>query len=601
MGRCSFLSAVLLVLGVVGVEPVAGQPAPAPLPPTFQQVDSPPSGRVHSSRNVIATSGSGTPSSKPIVPVPDDNLPTLRPTPPTPMGNPVIIGSTSRSPVARTVQPVATAEPVAVNPAPTIAAVAQPLGGQTASVYLEKVGPTAFNVGKPLTYEIIVRNSGTGAVHQVRVQDELPAGGRLISVDPQPEVQAERMAWNLGTLEPGAVRRIRVHLSPAAEGEIQAAATATFTTTCALRTRITRPQLAVTKTCPETALVGDPVAFQIIVSNPGTGPATNVMILDKLPPGLQHPQGAEIEAELGTLGPGESKTITLTTTAIQRGRQVNEVRVTADDELQASAQAAVVVSGAALVLRKNGPEQNFLQRELDHTLEVVNSGDAPATNVKLYDILPAGLEFVAASNEGVYDKTSRRCEWTVGDLAPGQSRAVTIRMLTVKPGEWLNQAIAQADRGLEAKAGQAVQVEGVPALMLEVVDLDDPVEVGAETVYEIRVVNQGNAPCRNVRIVATVPEGLNAISGEGPTPYRLQGQQVAFDPVPKLAGRADAVFKVKVKGVKSGDWRFNVNLTCDQLGRPVYEEESTRVYNDAVKDERFETPPAPAMPPDGGR
>jgi uncharacterized repeat protein (TIGR01451 family) len=38
------------------------------------------------------------------------------------------------------------------------------------------------------------------------------------------------------------------------------------------------------------------------------------------------------------------------------------------------------------------------------------------------------------------------------------------------------------------------------------VDLDDPVEVGRETVYEIRVVNRGNAACINVQIVATVPD-----------------------------------------------------------------------------------------------
>lgn len=612
VGRAGFITvALLLTLAAPGAPRAVAQAPPAPLPPTLQQSDplaTPPPGRVVGGRSVIASSGPGAAPTKPVVPIPDDGLYQPRPTMPlrhaaastgpTQPGNPVVVGTTSRSPgsaAAAAVRPAATVEPApaAAPPVPAVATVAPSAGAQTASVSLEKVGPAAFNVGKPFVYEVVVRNTGTAPVHQVRVQDELPAGARMLSVEPQAEVQGERLSWGLGTLEAGAERRLRVHVQPAGEGEVQANATATFTTACALRTRITRPQIAVTKSGPESALVGDTVTFQIVVSNPGTGPATNVLIHDRLPSGLQHPQGSEIEAEIGTLGAGETRTLTLTTTAVKSGRQVNEVRVTADDNLQASAQAAVAVTGAALLLRKNGPQQSFLQRELEHTLEVVNSGDALATNVKLFDTLPAGLEFVSASDGGVYDKTTRRCDWTIGTLPPGQSRTVTIKMMAVKPGEWVNQALAQGDRGLEAKAGNPVQVEGVPALMLEVVDLDDPVEVGHETVYEIRVVNQGNAACLNVRIVATVPEGLTPLGGEGPAPYRIQGQQVAFDPVAKLAGRADAVFKVKVKGARSGDWRFKVNLTCDQLGRPVYEEESTRVYNDAVKDGPIGTPPAP--------
>ena len=53
-----------------------------------------------------------------------------------------------------------------------------------------------------------------------------------------------------------------------------------------------------------------------------------------------------------------------------------------------------------------------------------------------------------------------------------------------------------------------LNVVGVPALLLEVVDREDPVEVGGEICYEIRVLNQGSATSSNVQILATVPEGL---------------------------------------------------------------------------------------------
>src|SRR5262249_44779702 len=159
------------------------------------------------------------------------------------------------------------------------------------------------------------------------------------------------------------------------------------------------------------------------------------------------------------------------------------------------------------------------------------------------------------SDGGVYAAPGRTVDWALGSLGPGQSRAVTIKVLAHKPGDWANQALARADWGLEAKAAAPVHVEGVPGLLLAVADLDDPVEVGAETTYEIRVLNQGSGACSQVQIRAVVPDGM-AVVGTEPAAHGVQGQEVVFDPVAKLAGRADVVFRVKVRAKAAGDWRF---------------------------------------------
>ena len=51
-----------------------------------------------------------------------------------------------------------------------------------------------------------------------------------------------------------------------------------------------------------------------------------------------------------------------------------------------------------------------------------------------------------------------------------------------------------------------------------------------------------------------------------------------FAPIPSLAPKATAVFKVKVKGTAAGDLRFKVEMNSDQLTRPVMETESTHIY-----------------------
>jgi uncharacterized repeat protein (TIGR01451 family) len=143
-----------------------------------------------------------------------------------------------------------------------------------------------------------------------------------------------------------------------------------------------------------------------------------------------------------------------------------------------------------------------------------------------------------------------------------------------------DRAAARAEGGQDVKADGTFTVEGIPALALEVVDLEDPIEVGADLTYEIRIVNQGSCPCTNIQIVAQVPEGLQAHEGTGPTAYKANGADVVFEPLTKLAVKADAVYRVKVRGMQPGDYRFRVQMTCDQLRQPVMKEEASRVYKD---------------------
>jgi hypothetical protein len=77
-----------------------------------------------------------------------------------------------------------------------------------------------------------------------------------------------------------------------------------------------------------------------------------------------------------------------------------------------------------------------------------------------------------------------------------------------------------------------------------------------------------------------VPAEMEPRDAEGPSPHQVHGQQVLFDALPTLAAKADAVYRVQVRGVRPGDVRFKVQMSCDQLTLPVYEEESTRVYDD---------------------
>src|SRR5207245_4080686 len=125
------------------------------------------------------------------------------------------------------------------------------------------------------------------------------------------------------------------------------------------------------------------------------------------------------------------------------------------------------------------------------TFHVTTPGPAKAQHVTLPEALPSGFNVLNASNNGRHDFVTRSVVWFVGDLDPGQDKEVTLEVLAINPGEFKHVAVVTAARGLRGQGEMVTRVEGLPALLMELVDTDDPVEVGKETSYEIRVTNTG--------------------------------------------------------------------------------------------------------------
>jgi uncharacterized repeat protein (TIGR01451 family) len=132
--------------------------------------------------------------------------------------------------------------------------------------------------------------------------------------------------------------------------------------------------------------------------------------------------------------------------------------------------------------------------------------------------------------------------------------------------------------GLKDEREEVVSIEGLAAINFQLTDLKDPIEVGAETSYEIRVTNQGTKAASNVHLAAMLPRGMKPISAEGPVRYKIEGQRVLFEPLKTLAPKADTAFTLKVQATEPGDQRIAVQVATDEIRDPISKEESTRVY-----------------------
>ncbi len=453
-------------------------------------------------------------------------------------------------------------------------------GAQTPSITLKKIAPPEIQVGKPASFEIQVQNVGRIAAHQVIVKEEIPRGVRLIDTAPPASPQSGALVWELGALQPGESRQIKIQYLPFAEGDIGSIAVAAFQVQSSVRTVCTRPQLTIEQTAPEKVLVGQAFTVRIRLSNPGTGVATKVVLEEDVPDGFIHPSGRALEYEVGSLRPGETRDLDLTLQAAKPGVWDNALVVRAEGNLAVEKSAKIEIVAPQLEVAMTGPTRRYLERQATYTVAIANPGTATANDVQLVGRLPKGMKFVAATNEGAYDPKTHAVVWALAELPPGQVGQVQLTALPVETGEQKILVEGKGSLDTTAQAEHAVSVEALAELAFEIADKADPIEVNKETVYEVKVTNRGSKTATSIRVTAVFPPDMKPLAGDGPARAEVADGRVIFEPLARLNPREEATFRIQAEGLRAGDQRIQVQVVSDDSPTPVTKEESTRVYSD---------------------
>lgn len=453
-------------------------------------------------------------------------------------------------------------------------------GPQTPSLVIQKFAPPEIQVGKSAKFAVQVRNVGGQTAENVVIRDEVPHGTRVVSTTPHATSDGNHLVWDLGALSTGEERTVEIELMPISEGEIGSVATVSQTAQASAKTRCTMPQLAIRMTAPGQVMIGQEQRVKIELRNPGTGDATGVMLLENVPENVKHAAGPALEFEIGTLRAGETREMELVLTAEKAGPVVNALTARADGNLQVQQQVEFEVIAPALQLSVEGPARRYLERPATYQVIVENPGTAPAHDIEIVTKLPKGMQFVKANNMGEYDAATHTVYWSLAQLPEGEKGSVELVAMPVEAGQQTLEIEGKAQQGLTDEVKQDVLVEGLAAIMFEVRDAEDPIEVGGETTYEIRVFNQGSKAATNVQVLVTLPPGIEAISASGESRHTVQAGGVVFEPLAQLAPKTDTLYRVQVKGVQPGDQRVTVQVSTDDISQPIRREESTRVFGD---------------------
>lgn len=454
-------------------------------------------------------------------------------------------------------------------------------GIQTPTLSIEKIAPSEIQVGQPATFGVRVRNTGRVVAQQVVIHDQIPRGTRLAETTPAASRGADgSLQWQVGALEPGQEATVSLRVIPEQEGEIGSVAQVTFQSLASVRTVATRPQITIEHNAPPKVLIGQPIVIQLTITNQGTGTARNLILEEVVPAGLSHPAGPELEYPVGNLRPQESKRIELTLKGLKPGNYQNVIVARTETAALAEARVPVEVQAPRMVVNVAGPKVRYLDRQATYAVSVANPGTAPATNLEVVAQLPRGLKFVSADHQGQYDPQRHTVAWGLAELPPGVAGTSQVVVVPIEPGEQRLRVSGRGDLNLEHTSEQAVMVETLSELQFAVADTADPIEVGSETTYDLRVMNRGSRTASNIQLAIDFPAELEPLSGDGPSRVQVRSGQLTIEPLARLAPNAQVAYQIKVKGLRPGDPRIRVRLTCDEAPTPVSKEESTRVYAD---------------------
>ncbi len=446
---------------------------------------------------------------------------------------------------------------------------------------------TTIGLGGALTYRLTLTNINTGGVNPgnvtvtgIEVTDNLPVGFTLgtlptgVALDTT-TTDPNDIIWSVATLQAGTANAVTVDIpitvsSTAVLGLTPNTAiidvtptglvgfndtnTANNTSTVSITVE-PRYDLLITKDDGATAVAtGQQYTYTLAVNNNGPSPASNVVVSDTLPAGLEFvsanisgtpfgsANGQVFSGTIATLASGATTNISLIVRVRSNatGSIANTASVTADNPTQETAGRSNTSTDTntlnrtvTLNVTKDDSTDPVIAggANFTYTVTAFNSGNADTTNSVFTDVLPTGIEFVSgtfAINESTprngnvsFDTNTRTVTANLGTLLPGSSTTnralitLTVRAAaTAAAGQVSNVArLTSADNTTGVTDTETTQINRDFDVTVSKNDNNvDTVASGQSYVYTIVVTNTGSSTATNVTVTDPLPQNLTFVS-----------------------------------------------------------------------------------------
>jgi hypothetical protein len=446
-------------------------------------------------------------------------------------------------------------------------------------IKMDKIIPKEVSLNRNFTYSIVITNLTNTTLAKIVLAEAMDDNYDFVSAAPATQMMSNQLLWNFDSLGPKAVERIEITGAARSMNALKHNTTLTYAVTASANIHVVQPKLDLARKVPAEVLLCESFAIEYVIQNTGTGTAKEVKILESLPDGLTTVDGSpEVNFNVGSLRSGQSRSFSVELRANRKGLYINKAQaVSASNITVESTPSATTVRQPALVVSKNGAERQYLGRPLSYEITVINKGDGIAKNTILEETIPVDITGIEAS--AGTDVSGSRLRWELGTIPANSSKTVRVAYKPTKAGIFTSDTTVNAYCTEPVNSLTRTAVVGIPVIRIDVVDLEDPVELGRNVTYIITASNDGSAPDHNLRLVCQLEDKLQYVSSSGATHASVMGQTLNFVQLRTLAPNTKATWRIVAKAVRAGDIRFRATLTSDELTRPIEETEASYLYD----------------------
>jgi uncharacterized repeat protein (TIGR01451 family) len=314
---------------------------------------------------------------------------------------------------------------------------------------------------------------------------------------------------------------------------------------------------------------GQVVTYVIRLTNNGPSAATRVRVRDLLPAGMTFVSATPSQGNynsttgvwtVGTVPNGASRGLRIQARVNSPNTQTNRATISHSDQFDPdpgnnSASATLTPQRADLAVTKtvDNPTPN-LGSTVTFIISVNNHGPDTATNVRVKDLLPAGLTLVSANpSQGTYNPTTGI--WAVGTVDPSVAQTLTITARVDSPNAQTNISKIRHSDQFDPHPGN--NTASVTLMPRNVADLSVTKVASAQqatisqlVTFTVTVHNNGPNVANNVVVTDPLPPGVTFVSAHVPlgTYQPTTGQWS----IPVLAPKVVAILRVTVRINASG-------------------------------------------------
>ena len=424
--------------------------------------------------------------------------------------------------------------------------------------------------GKPCTMEITLKNLGALPLEELVLSQEWKTKPEILEVNPKPFIQEIKWTWEIPELQPGTGKVFQFKVLAADKDNLTFKPAVAYKVATLKKNPEKKDGLLVQVQGPQWVRRGQRAVFDIVVANLGLTPAENVTIRDKLPQGLRHPEGELIEATLGDIPAGQTKSIRLETLAVENGKFSQNIQVASTNGEKKLYQSDISVSDGQINLQWKKSWEDTAKGELEMILEAkIESIKTGQIQFAIQTVVPEGLEIVGSNPQARYestDSTNKLLVWNNPQVTAGKWSA-KLRLKAIKPGDWQLNAKASMENSADTSSMFLVRIEGTSEIQGLFQNASLKANLGSESEIRFSLKNSGSIDLKNTSVRFLFPDGIVPLAWNGPTIAGLDGQNLNFDDLPVLGSRADKTYSVNLKGLSPGEFRIVVEYGMGNIKR----------------------------------